>query len=255
MFPKALGKQTIRYQSESRTIEVMGLNRRTRIEQIRDRDLLMPQEVRQLPETDLVLLVEGQKPVRARKVRFFEMEPFKAAAAYGIAHRPDVPYVDIIEPRPVPVAAPDYGIEAAPPTSEPETVAALPNAVAPPATGPAPSPAPGSEVQMARAASPIHVDSARALNAHLQTRKRPVASVKRAIPAPTLLKPADISALQPAIQKAGDVGKVATSKGLAAVKEIGKPRRTPVREVLNAAIATEIVETETKSTDATNLST
>ncbi|MGZ2476637.1 type IV secretory pathway TraG/TraD family ATPase VirD4 [Sinorhizobium medicae] len=46
---RALGKRTIRYQSESRTIELMGLPRRTKVEQIRERDLMMPQEVRQMP--------------------------------------------------------------------------------------------------------------------------------------------------------------------------------------------------------------
>ncbi|MDX0276294.1 TraM recognition domain-containing protein [Sinorhizobium meliloti] len=51
----ALGKRTIRYQSESRT------PRRTRVEQIRERDLMMPQEVRQMPENKMVLLIEGQR--------------------------------------------------------------------------------------------------------------------------------------------------------------------------------------------------
>jgi type IV secretion system protein VirD4 len=35
---RALGKKTIRYKSESRTIELMGLPRRTKVEQIRERD-------------------------------------------------------------------------------------------------------------------------------------------------------------------------------------------------------------------------
>lgn len=57
---RALGKRTIRYQSESRTIELMGLPRRTKVEQIRERDLMMPQEVRQMPESRMILLIEGK---------------------------------------------------------------------------------------------------------------------------------------------------------------------------------------------------
>jgi len=58
---RALGKRTIRYQSESRTIELMGLPRRTKVEQIRERDLMMPQEVGQMPENKMILLIEGQR--------------------------------------------------------------------------------------------------------------------------------------------------------------------------------------------------
>ena len=46
---KGLGKRTVRYKTESRTIELMGLHRRTKVEQLRERDLMMPQEVRQMP--------------------------------------------------------------------------------------------------------------------------------------------------------------------------------------------------------------
>ena len=35
---------------KSRTLELLGLPRRTKVEQIRERDLMMPQEVRQMPE-------------------------------------------------------------------------------------------------------------------------------------------------------------------------------------------------------------
>ena len=48
---KGLGKRTVRYKTESRTIELMGLHRRTKVEQLRERDLMMPQEVRQMPQT------------------------------------------------------------------------------------------------------------------------------------------------------------------------------------------------------------
>ncbi|WP_105404738.1 type IV secretory system conjugative DNA transfer family protein [Neorhizobium sp. T7_12] len=77
---RALGKRTIRYQSESRTLEILGLPRRTKVEQIRERDLMMPQEIRQLPEEKLVLLVEGQRPIFANKVRYHATEPFRSAS-------------------------------------------------------------------------------------------------------------------------------------------------------------------------------
>nr|WP_250811991.1 type IV secretory system conjugative DNA transfer family protein [Neorhizobium tomejilense] len=80
---RALGKRTIRYQSESRTLEILGLPRRTKIEQIRERDLMMPQEIRQLPEEKLVLLVEGQRPIFANKIRYHATEPFRHAYKAG----------------------------------------------------------------------------------------------------------------------------------------------------------------------------
>ncbi|WP_117196079.1 type IV secretory system conjugative DNA transfer family protein [Rhizobium terrae] len=77
---RALGKRTIRYQSESRTLELVGIPRRTKVEQIRERDLMMPQEVRQMPEDRAVLLVEGQRPIFAGKVKYYASQPFKSAA-------------------------------------------------------------------------------------------------------------------------------------------------------------------------------
>ncbi|MCJ9672792.1 MULTISPECIES: type IV secretory system conjugative DNA transfer family protein, partial [unclassified Neorhizobium] len=66
---RALGKKTIRYKSESRTIELIGLPRRTKVEQIRERDLMMPQEVRQMPSERMILLIEGQPSIFAGKLR------------------------------------------------------------------------------------------------------------------------------------------------------------------------------------------
>lgn len=105
---KALGKQTIRYHSESRTIELIGLPKRTRVEQIRERDLMMPQEVRQMPENKAVLLVEGQPPIFANKLRFFDTEPFKAAEAFSQANVPDVPQVELQQMKPVPALTDAY---------------------------------------------------------------------------------------------------------------------------------------------------
>ncbi|TAN09899.1 MAG: type IV secretory system conjugative DNA transfer family protein, partial [Rhizobiaceae bacterium] len=53
---RALGKRTARYKSESRTIEPFGLPRRTKVEQIRERDLMMPQEIRKMPVGKLILI-------------------------------------------------------------------------------------------------------------------------------------------------------------------------------------------------------
>ncbi|MEI2300432.1 type IV secretory system conjugative DNA transfer family protein [Ensifer sp. MJa1] len=105
---RALGKRTIRYQSESRTIELLGLPRRTKVEQIRERDLMMPQEVRQMPENRMILLVEGQRPIFGEKLRFFQTQPFKAAEAFSQANIPQVPDVEYLAPKPVPATTPEY---------------------------------------------------------------------------------------------------------------------------------------------------
>lgn len=108
---RALGKRTIRYQSESRTIELLGLPRCTRVEQIRERDLMMPQEIRQMPERKMVLLVEGQRPIFGDKLRFFETQPFKSAEAFSQTHIPDVPPIEYLPIQPVP-ALTDYYAQA-----------------------------------------------------------------------------------------------------------------------------------------------
>ncbi|GGG12978.1 conjugal transfer protein TraG [Rhizobium wenxiniae] len=105
---RALGKRTIRYQSESRTIELLGLPRRTKVEQIRERDLMMPQEVRQMPESKMILLVEGQRPIFADKLRFFNTQPFKQAEAYAQAHIPSVPEIEYLLSAAVPATTPEY---------------------------------------------------------------------------------------------------------------------------------------------------
>lgn len=105
---RALGKRTIRYQSESRTIEFFGLPRRTKVEQIRDRDLMMPQEIRQMPEDRMILLTEGQRPIFAEKLRFFQTQPFKSAEAYSQANIPRVPQVEYLPPKPVPATTASY---------------------------------------------------------------------------------------------------------------------------------------------------
>lgn len=106
---RALGKKTIRYKSESRTLERMGLPRRTKVEQIRERDLMMPQEVRQMPEDRMILLIESQRPIFGSKLRFHEVAPFKLAARLSVEHQPLVPDADFVPSLPVPATEAEYG--------------------------------------------------------------------------------------------------------------------------------------------------
>ncbi|KQS71591.1 conjugal transfer protein TraG [Rhizobium sp. Leaf371] len=106
---RALGKKTIRYKSESRTLELMGLPRRTKVEQIRERDLMMPQEIRQMPENRMLLLVEGQKAIFGQKLRFHELAAFKTAAHFAAENQPAVPDADFVTLLPVPAIDEQYG--------------------------------------------------------------------------------------------------------------------------------------------------
>lgn len=105
---RALGKRTIRYHSESRTLELLGLPRRTRVEQIRERDLMMPQEVRQMPEDRAILLVEGQRPILAGKIKYYASEPFKGAIDRKTQAGVAIPEVELTALSAVPATLPDY---------------------------------------------------------------------------------------------------------------------------------------------------
>ncbi|MCJ9674922.1 MULTISPECIES: type IV secretory system conjugative DNA transfer family protein, partial [unclassified Neorhizobium] len=72
---------------------------------IRERDLMMPQEVRQMPSERMILLIEGQPSIFAGKLRFHEIAAFKNAAEFSLRHPPPVPEVDFVAPRPVPALA------------------------------------------------------------------------------------------------------------------------------------------------------
>lgn len=104
---RALGKKTIRYKSTSRSIELMGLHRRTEIEQIRERDLMMAQEVRQMPMDRMVLLVEGQKPIYGERLRYFRHFALSRAARLARDSPPSVP--ELALEGPTPVGAPPSG--------------------------------------------------------------------------------------------------------------------------------------------------
>ncbi len=105
---KGLGKRTVRYKTESRTIELMGLHRRTKVEQLRERDLMMPQEVRQMASSNMVILAEGQGPILASKLRFFATAPFDRMEAFSRANIPEVPAVEFLPPMIVPVTIEAY---------------------------------------------------------------------------------------------------------------------------------------------------
>lgn len=155
---RALGKRTIRYQSESRTIELVGLPRRTKVEQIRERDLMMPQEIRQMPERKMILLVEGQRPIFGEKLRFFETQPFKSAEAFSQAHTPEVPQIEYLPVKPVPATTPEYARagQASEETAFPVTVAAVLKPVTPPVTAPAIVPEQKSDEQASSTAATSH---------------------------------------------------------------------------------------------------
>lgn len=110
---RALGKRTARYKSESRTIEPFGLPRRTKVEQIRERDLMMPQEIRQMPAEKLILISQGQKPIYGDKLRFFDTEPFKSTIAYSQANVPDVPPIEYLPEMSVPATTETYALKTA----------------------------------------------------------------------------------------------------------------------------------------------
>lgn len=130
---RALGKRTARYKSESRTIELFGLPRRTKVEQIRERDLMMPQEVRQMPADKMILIVQGQKPIYGDKLRFFETEPFKSAVAWSQANIPDVPPIEYLPDQPVPATTEAYTrtLASEPPEAVPTTHPSSRNGVHP----------------------------------------------------------------------------------------------------------------------------
>ncbi|WOC15620.1 type IV secretory system conjugative DNA transfer family protein [Pseudochrobactrum sp. MP213Fo] len=116
---RSLGKRTIYYKTETVTLELFGFNKRTKVEQVREVDLMLPQEVRQLNEKKMILFVEGQRPIFADKIRFFEMEPFKSAEMFSRTNKPIIPAVDYPAPQPVPVLTEQYSVTTAPPDSPP----------------------------------------------------------------------------------------------------------------------------------------
>ena len=71
-------------------------------------DLMMPQEVRQLPSEKLLILVEGQNPILADRLRFFATKPFREIEAFARSHVPSVPASEFLPPQPVPATTQAY---------------------------------------------------------------------------------------------------------------------------------------------------
>ncbi len=105
---KGLGKRTVRYKTETRTIELMGLHRRIKVEQLRERDLMMPQEIRQMPEGKMIIMAEGRNPIFADKLQFFRTAPFREKERFSQVNLPDVPATEFLPHRPVPATTPAY---------------------------------------------------------------------------------------------------------------------------------------------------
>ena len=105
---KALGKRTVRYKTESRSIALMGLHRRTKVEQLRERDLMMPQEVRQLPTDKMLVLAEGQSPILADKLRYFAIGFLRTMQEFSASHRPEIPASEFLPQLPVPALVEAY---------------------------------------------------------------------------------------------------------------------------------------------------
>lgn len=215
---RALGKRTIRYQSESRTLEMMGLPRRTKVEQIRERDLMMPQEVRQMPEDRLILLVEGQRPIFGRKLRYHATEPFRRAAAIADGHPVDVPEAEFVAALPVPATT--QGYDATPSsTGERDGESALERSSA---SERAPEPevaenkiarsVPGRSKPRTRKATPVSIVGAGDAADDLQTR----AEAKLAPTADRL--------------------KTAITKSLATSSGVSAPRRKSIQEILAVTV-------------------
>ncbi|AYD00624.1 conjugative coupling protein [Neorhizobium sp. NCHU2750] len=64
---RALGKTTIKFKTLSRSGDLFGQSRLSKTEQVRERDLMMSQEIREMPGGQMLILCEGQKPILAQK--------------------------------------------------------------------------------------------------------------------------------------------------------------------------------------------
>ena len=101
---QTLGKTTITTVSKSRSRQG-----RTTSRQSQARDLMLPQEVRELPPDELILITEGAKPVRANKIRYFK-DPVLSKRAK--TEPTEIPQLDL-DPRPSPRLADIVGEEEA----------------------------------------------------------------------------------------------------------------------------------------------
>ena len=66
---RSLGKLSLRIKSQSRNFGTFHLSKKSETEQVRERDLLMPQEIRGLCKAKLIVLCEGESPLLLNKLR------------------------------------------------------------------------------------------------------------------------------------------------------------------------------------------
>ncbi|MGX5830106.1 type IV secretory system conjugative DNA transfer family protein [Mesorhizobium sp. 43Arga] len=78
------------------------------MEQLRERDLMMPQEIRQLPPDKMLVISEGQNPILADKLRFFAVKRFRDLELFSRTHIPFVPAMEFLPSAPVPATTAAY---------------------------------------------------------------------------------------------------------------------------------------------------
>jgi len=84
---QTLGKKTIRTTSKSHSRQGRSVSHQTQA-----RDLMLPQEVRELSPDKLILLTEGTRPIMGRKIRYFTDVAMKKRVGQG---QTDVPTLDL----------------------------------------------------------------------------------------------------------------------------------------------------------------
>lgn len=119
---QALGRRTIRYKTTSRQHQNWGgLPRVTRQEHIKERSLMMPEEVRRMDPNRFVLLTETDRPIFGMKLRHFETAPFKAQTEAAREAVPDIPELELTSDAPPPPTSTGYADIAGPSNAEPES--------------------------------------------------------------------------------------------------------------------------------------
>ncbi|MBY6141956.1 type IV secretory system conjugative DNA transfer family protein [Leisingera daeponensis] len=90
-----LGTHGMAARSESKSKYLAERKTTTISESEQKRDLMMPQELLELPDTEALVLIGGERPVRARKIRFYAEEVFLSRSRIK---PPEVPVVPKREP-------------------------------------------------------------------------------------------------------------------------------------------------------------
>ena len=87
---QTLGKTTIQTVSKSRSKQGWSVSRQSQA-----RELMLPQEVREMSPDKLILLTEGTRPIMGQKIRYFKDADMKKRAGQG---QTEVPSLDL-EPK------------------------------------------------------------------------------------------------------------------------------------------------------------